>query len=847
MTNSVTENEKLWDDFLNRWPIESLQNITLENYSKAGDPDCFSLGWLEKKTEALGSIYGGSAFKFGVYSRRNKADKKPSSGREYSSDYGWGTKYGATAEAAFENVRNIIVAIAIAARQGDLETIENADLGPAVKWKIAFLYQDRTEPSLLAVFSKEHLRTYLEAGRKEKFNQLQSNAMAKRGDVNLLEFGKQVWDQADSKLAVLSLKPEDAQAYFEDNPDRFEPTKEPTKYSAGFITNDGSMIGLQREGNKTRLWLEPGSWLQKVKNQLTDITEYPPDRQRSSNLAANVPKLALGNSAINVTVPTKAALIALTDVYGVSEGEEDEGNQDPKMTNEHSAPVSPPLNQILFGPPGTGKTYSTIDESLRILDPSFLEKNKANREALKKRFDELVTTGEIRFTTFHQSFSYEDFVEGLRAVNNDDKQLEYVVEPGIFKQVCDDARTQNLAKDIGVKKNPNIWKISINGTGSSATKSYCIDHGEARIGWGETGDLKANGKESDYFKNVGAGNQGTLQYFSDEIEDGDIVLCIQSAQNIGAIGVVVGDYRYEEQVPSEVIDTYQHVRKVNWLYRDLDLSVLPLNANKQFTLKTVYSITRFSWGDLLAYLEQSGIKPENTTQKTVGTEPRVLVIDEINRGNISRIFGELITLIEPSKRAGADEALSVTLPYSKKPFSVPSNVYLIGTMNTADRSLAGLDIALRRRFTFKEMPPKPEVLEGIDVEGINIASLLRTMNERIEVLLDRDHCLGHAYFIPLKQAEKKNLVQLKSIFSQQILPLLKEYFFEDWERIAWVLNDQNKSDDNHKFILKASSNLNDLFGNKVASALQNIDQRWHLNQQAFDDINSYRLILGANQ
>jgi 5-methylcytosine-specific restriction protein B len=518
------------------------------------------------------------------------------------------------------------------------------------------------------------------------------------------------------------------------------------------------------------------------------------------------------------------------------------------LTDEStSGDLMPPLNQILYGPPGTGKTYSTIDESLRILDPSFFESNKAKREALKKRFDEFVTSGQIRFTTFHQSFSYEDFVEGLRAINNDDKQLEYVVEPGIFKQVCDDARTQNIASDIGTKKNPNIWKISINGTGDSATKSYCIEHGEARIGWGQTGDLKINGKDSEYFKGVGTSNQGTLEYFSEEIEDGDIILCIQSAQNIGAIGVVVGDYLYEEHVPTEVRSTYQHVRKVNWLYRDLDLSVLPLNSNKQFTLKTVYSITRFSWGDLLAYLEQSGIKPSNAAQKTVGTEPRVLVIDEINRGNISRIFGELITLIEPSKRAGAGEALSVTLPYSKKPFSVPSNVYLIGTMNTADRSLAGLDIALRRRFTFKEMPPKPEVLEGIDVEGVNIASLLRTMNERIEVLLDRDHCLGHAYFMPLKQAKNKNLIQLKSIFSQQILPLLKEYFFEDWERIAWVLNDQNKSDDNHKFILKASSNLNDLFGNKVASSLQNIDQRWHLNQSAFDDINSYRFILGANQ
>ncbi|MEE3591218.1 AAA family ATPase, partial [Pseudomonas aeruginosa] len=124
---------------------------------------------------------------------------------------------------------------------------------------------------------------------------------------------------------------------------------------------------------------------------------------------------------------------------------------------------------------------------------------------------------------------------------------------------------------------------------------------------------------------------------------------------------------------------------------------------------------------------------------------RVLIIDEINRGNVSRIFGELITLIEQSKRAGAEEALSVVLPYSKQRFSVPQNVYLIGTMNTADRSLAGLDIALRRRFEFREMPPRPELLDDVRIGGLNVGQLLRTMNQRIEVLLDRDHCLGHAY------------------------------------------------------------------------------------------------------
>lgn len=501
------------------------------------------------------------------------------------------------------------------------------------------------------------------------------------------------------------------------------------------------------------------------------------------------------------------------------------------------------LNTILFGPPGTGKTYATVDESLKILDTDFFTANQNDRSALKKRFDDFINTEQIRFTTFHQSFSYEDFIEGLRPITDDEtKQLEYKVEPGIFKLLCDDARTQASQEFSGLKKNPNIWKISINGTGDNPTKTYCIDNGEARIGWGETGDLKKNGKESDYFKSQSTSNQGTLNYFADSIEIGDIVLCIQSAQTIGAIGVVSSDYIFDENPPTGILDDYKHVRKITWLYRDLNLSVIPLNANKVFVQKTVYSIDRFSWGELLSYLEQSKIEPIKRLTPTVNLKPYVLIIDEINRGNISRIFGELISLIEPSKRAGAAEALNVTLPYSKKPFSVPSNVYLIGTMNTADRSLAGLDIALRRRFTFKEMPSKPELLDQVIVEGVNIGQMLRKMNERIEVLLDRDHCLGHAYFMPLK--DNGNLQGLKHIFRQQILPLLQEYFFEDWERIAWVLNDQNKPKE-LCFIAQTEGNLTALFDAKTAEKLQMADKRWHVNDNAFDDIQSYQAIIGG--
>jgi 5-methylcytosine-specific restriction protein B len=225
------------------------------------------------------------------------------------------------------------------------------------------------------------------------------------------------------------------------------------------------------------------------------------------------------------------------------------------------------------------------------------------------------------------------------------------------------------------------------------------------------------------------------------------------------------------------------------------------------------------------------------------TTPYVLIIDEINRGNVSRIFGELITLIEPSKRAGNPEALSVTLPYSQKPFTVPDNVHLLGTMNTADRSLAGLDIALRRRFLFREMPPRAALLNDVDVAGVNIGQMLAVMNERIELLLDRDHLLGHAYFMPLAAEGGNKLETLARIFKNQVLPLLQEYFFEDWERIVWVLNDQRKAD-GLRFIRQRGAPLAQLFGAEQAGMLR--DKRWEVNDDAFSNVASYAGILIAD-
>ncbi len=211
-----------------------------------------------------------------------------------------------------------------------------------------------------------------------------------------------------------------------------------------------------------------------------------------------------------------------------------------------------------------------------------------------------------------------------------------------------------------------------------------------------------------------------------------------------------------------------------------------------------------------------------------------LFIDEINRGNVSRIFGELISLLEPDKREGAEQAVSVRLPYSGDEFSVPPNLDVIGTMNTADRSLTHLDAALRRRFQFLEMEPTPSSVSRELVVGdelIDGQALLTRMNERIEALYDRDHRIGHSYFL--------QDVDLPRIFERQVLPLLAEYFFEDWARIRLILGDNLADDDTAQFITVKEC---DLGGEAQDIGRQQV---FRLNPDALENPEAYRKIYDA--
>ena len=864
MTDSAsTESQALWDAFLARWPLESLPTMSLIEYAKSGGGDSFTY-WLESKTENLGSIWGGSAFKFGVYSRKNLSDKHSGSKLQYSDEYGWYRKYGETAEGAFERIRDIIVGVAEAARRGDLAAIDGADLGTVVKWKVAFLYQDRVNPVVAPIFKRSNLQALLTAKSNEPTSSLQQHLMQSRQGQEIFAFGKTCRD----RLAVLNttaLSKDQALDYLQslDVLDRtsLEPITEKTKV-AGFRTSDEQELLLALDNIKPTIYLSPGPWLtDEVRGQLTGVVMYPPEKSRSSSLQANAPSLWVGNAAVKVIVPTLPALEALCEAYLNDEEQAPQPTKASHPTDTMTIPKTP-LNQILYGPPGTGKTFATVAQAMRILEPELWEQNAGptGRAKLKQAFDEHLRSrqGRLRFVTFHQSFSYEDFIEGIRAhidgeeadgsgVAGEKAGLSYAIEDGVFKKICDDARRDKRQEaKVGIRDNPTVWKLSIEGAiDDGHTRAHCLKSSEARIGWPEAGDLALEAFEES--SELGSKEKSSLRNFSQGIAIGDIVLCLKTNRTIQAIGVVTGPYQYDPEPPANVRKDYVHKLPVHWLATDLDFDITALNGDVRLTLQTVYRLTRVTWVSLQEQLLATGVKLEGLPDVPVkAREPYVLIIDEINRGNVSRIFGELITLVEPDKRSGASEALEVTLPYSKKPFSVPDNVYLIGTMNTADRSLSGIDIALRRRFDFLEVMPRPELLDDVTVsangKSVSVGALLEIMNQRIEALLDRDHTIGHAFFLPLKQTP--TLAGLANVFRNKVLPLLQEYFFDDWQRIQWVLNDHRKTAPAFQFVRAQGPSFDKLFGVDVQVPARR--QSWAVNTEAFDLIESYVGVIDAS-
>lgn len=447
-----------------------------------------------------------------------------------------------------------------------------------------------------------------------------------------------------------------------------------------------------------------------------------------------------------------------------------------------------PKNQILYGPPGTGKTYNTVIKAMSIID-EIEYKNITDKKysELKIRFDKLKQQDQIEFVTFHQSYSYEEFVEDIKP-DIESGELKYKLEDGIFKNICEKASTliiEDANNNTGLNSNPKIWKVSLMKTGENGIRKDCMKNNRIRIGFDKYGEDISDETVFD------DGGSRVLSAFINKMEIGDIVLSCYSEKTIDAIGVITSEYKWDDNLPK-----YKRYRDVKWLVKGLNYNILEINSGAKFTLGTVYQLNNISIKDVLDIVNQNNGKQSYKTND----QPHILIIDEINRGNVSKIFGELITLIEEDKRIGKDHQMTVTLPYSKKTFGVPNNLYIIGTMNTADRSIALLDTALRRRFDFEEIMPKPELLNGKNIEGIDLEQLLTKINDRIKKEYDRDHQIGHSYLMRVENKE-----QLERAYKNRILPLLNEYFYNDIDSVAKILNckpDEISSKENWFNVLK---------------------------------------------
>jgi putative endonuclease len=365
-----------------------------------------------------------------------------------------------------------------------------------------------------------------------------------------------------------------------------------------------------------------------------------------------------------------------------------------------------PLNQILFGAPGTGKTYHTKKMAVEIINGK--KAQDRSREEINEEYEQLIEAGQIVFTTFHQSLSYEDFIEGIKP-ETIDGNVTYEVKDGIFKSICKNA----FSKEITSDNFEVVYQKLLDEIDNSVDNKLVLE-------------TLVHAKEFTIYKN----SKNNIRFHSNTEKANEAVIKKEVLKHYLKTGEALDWAPYTKSVANYIIEKYNYIQN-----------------------------------------------------EVIETKNHVLIIDEINRGNVSAIFGELITLLEEDKRKGNPEHTEVKLPYSGDNFSVPNNVYIIGTMNTADRSVEALDTALRRRFSFVEMQPNPEILSK--VEDVDLKELLKTINKRIEVLIDKDHQIGHSYFIGIQDLE-----DLRRTVKDKIIPLLEEYFYGDFGKIGLVLGEK---------------------------------------------------------
>lgn len=776
--------EEAYEAFVAEFPPETLKTMPLARYTNLNRADSFCY-WLETRTDRLGGIWGGSAYKFGIYKWENEPSRM--SGRSSDNEYAWYTKYGGSAEEAFGNVRAIVDKIARHALAGEFEAIDGIDMGPAVKWKIAFLYADH---KLVGIFNPEMLVAAAEVSGIENASSLPMSQLQRRlmemkpYGMDVFEYGEYLWPRAKEYL-------ESKRQYWLYSPGEGAYNREQD------LANNTMAVGWSAVGNLTsfknkkeiqhRLEAEYGSEKGQSTNakslydfsrsiRIGDIViakqgvwnivgigvvksdyRYDAELDEFPNVR-DVDWCQTGEWLVKKQLPRKTLTMKDKSFY----------DQIMKQIKEHKimANLDRPLMKLLTrkkqvvlqGAPGTGKTYSTAEIAVSICNPEFDGQN--NRDAVMKEYRRLMADGRIGFTTFHQSMDYEEFVEGLKPVP-ENGGLVFRPQAGIFREMADKALLAAIKRD----------KKQINDS---------VNFDEA---WAELKERieKGNVKEL-YTRN----NQKII----------DLQISVQGNIRCKALN---GDVRYSISIKRlkklyaayptvkslyEMSNIYDSIRdeiggcntSIYWAVLREILKYKESMDAERLANEAEPDIESYDDDRLQSFIDELLTAREKVDYKD-DVPAYVLIIDEINRGNISKILGELITLLEADKRLGEQNELTAVLPYSRRHFGVPSNLYIVATMNTADRSTGSIDYAIRRRFGFVTVEADRTVVEDFGYDSPKTKEAALTLFDSVAALMDNintsfnksDMMPGHSYFLA------PTVDELKMKLAYELQPLLREY------------------------------------------------------------------------
>jgi len=642
---------RMYNDFLAKWPIDRVRHMTLEEYSRTkkksgGEIDTFTY-WLEAKLQDYGSIWGGSSFKFGIYSRNDEEIKESKQGRRYNAEYAWYEKYGKAENEAFVRVRGLVVSVIEAVRKGDLAAIDGIDLGDVYKWKIAFHYQNDIErPVVLNIYDPVWLRSIAGLGKSAQISACHKKLIAGIGN-------KAVTDYAETLL---------------------------------------------------------NSYQKRNAAEISDSREN-------------------------------------------------------RMEN---------INTIYYGPPGTGKTYKVLGilkhltESAEVATDStkltWLDPSATYWHLAPGQGGYLWNTLKAGNRLGYEWCSYEYGDLKTANINNEHRSIIKrfsKVRKGDYFVVISGFQL------LGIARSKQDYDY-----GNAITEDY--DFQTVEVDWIARFDMPIilNSTQTMTFCNLKGGSrwESTVK----ELAVRGYVIGVKDDQ----VGPTLSERRARKnfiQGIKPVMGDDEEDPEDNALRYRIEPGIF-LQACEYACQNAEYPSLRDALAD----------SRNERKRRFADAPPFYLVIDEINRGNVANIFGELITLVESDKRLGNENETIVSLPYSKEPFGVPGNLFIIGTMNTADRSVEALDSALRRRFSFIATYPDSEAIVQPEQFDVDLKKLLDALNARIEQVLDLDHTIGHGYFTGIKDADDP-LAALAEIFRRKIIPQLREYLYGAPEKLHRIL------------------------------------------------------------